>query len=592
MTRNCLSVLALGLLTGGVPDQQRSPEHARDLTRIDVAVVTRTGQPVLDLKPEEVEVRLAGRVRPIRSLQLVSAGLPRGADSAALPPPFGTNADAAAARALVLMIDEDSFRPGREAPLRDAVGALIMGLAPADRVALVTVPYGGVKVPLTTEHSRIPASLASIVGGAPQSETGSELACRTRRSLDALIGYLQSLGYRDAPATIVFVTGGLAAPRRDAPVTMAPGMCELPVGLYQQIGSLAGAARGRFYIVQPVDLFNTGTVARENIAGAGFRGSDNPIEGIEHLAGVTGGKILALTGSPGGALGRVLRETSAHYVIGVAPRDEDRSGRPIPLEVKVLRPDVEVRTGREIAFPKHDPAARALVNPSPREMLGVMTVFRDLPLRTTAFSSLHTDGKTLRVTAIAEPLDPNTKLTALVTALFDRDGKVAANWVATPQELARTPIAGAMAAEPGAYRLRTAAIDAEGRSGTADYDLVVELAQTGPLKLSSLILGLSRDGAFVPRLEFSAEPVAIGFLEMYGGAAGMRVSATLEIARTLNGPALLTVPLAIASAGEGRYTARGAIPIAALSPGDYAVRAVIGLGDQPPTRVVQTLRKR
>jgi hypothetical protein len=570
--------------------QGRSPEHARDLLHIDLAAVTRTGEPITDLKAEDVTVRIGGRVRPVRSLQLVSAGA---GDRAGLPAPFGSNAGSEEPRAVALVIDEDSFRPGREAPLREAVDGLVAGLAPADRISLTTIPYGGTKVPLTTDHSRIPAALARVVGGAPESQSGSELACRTRRTVDALIGFIEAMGYRDVPTTVIFVSAGMAPPRRDAPVTRAPGMCELPVDLFRRVGEIAGAARAQFYIVPPVDLISAGSVTRENIAGAGFTGSDNPIEGLEQLAGVTGAKTIPLTGSHGGALARILRETSARYVAGVEPREDDRNERPAQLEVKVTRPDVEVRATAHVAFAKPErvrPSRPA--NPSPREMLSVMTVFRDLPLRATAFSSLHSDGKLLRVTAIAEPMDPAARLTSLVAALFDRDGTVIANWVASDAELARAPLIGAMLVEPGAYRLRVAAIDATGRSGTADYDVLAEIVQTGPLKLSSLVIGLNREGTFVPRLEFTTEPVAIGYLELYGGAPGMAVNAVLEVSKTANGPALVTIPLAISASAEGRYTARGAVPLGALAPGDYAVRAVVGVEGSAPTRVLRTVRKR
>ena len=589
MGRPLIFGLIAAAASGSGPLHQQAAEHGRDLVRVDLRVVTEGGEPVTDLKPEEVSIRLGGRTRTVRSLQLVSVAQAGGG----LPAPFGTNVSTGEPRDIALIIDDESFRAGREGPLREAVHGLVAGLAQGDRVSLINVPYGGMKVAPTTDHSRISAAITRIVGNAPEAQTGSELACRTRRTLEALLGHLQSLGYRESPATIVFFTAGLAGPRRDAPMTMAPGMCELPADLFRQIGVLAAGARARFYVVPPVDVTNTGTVMRENVAGAEFRGSDNPLEGIEHLAGVTGGKLLAISGASGGALARILRETSAYYVAGVEPRDDDRTGRPMPVDVKIARPGVEVRIAPQIAFPKPERVAPSRpANPSPREMLGVMTVFRDLPLRATAFSSLNDDGKTVRVTTIAEPAEPGVKLTSLVAALFDREGKAVANWVASDTELARPTVIGAMAVEPGAYRLRVAAIDATGRSGTADYDVLAELVQTGPLRLSSLVLGLSRDGAFVPRLEFSNEPVAIGFLELYGGAPGLGVSATLELARTLNGPALLTVPLSFAAGADGRYTARAAIPLGALAPGDYAVRAIVGVDGQAPTRVVHTLRKR
>ena len=177
------------------------------------------------------------------------------------------------------------------------------------------------------------------------------------------------------------------------------------------------------------------------------------------------------------------------------------------------------------------------------------------------------------------------KLGTLVAALFDTDGKLVSHWSATSEELQRTPVIGAMPAASGAYRLRVAAIDTTGRSGTADYDVTAEVARTGSLKLSSIVLGLSRDGAFIPRLQFTDEPVAIGYVELYGGDAGAKVTATLELAATLNGPALVTVPLAIQGTGQNHYVAKGALPIGAVPPGDYIVRALVALDGHPMTRV-------
>ena len=576
----------------GLGAAQQVPERAVELLTVDFAVVNPDGSPVSDLKADEVTVRVGGRVRDIRSLQLVSAT--RAADDVveALPPPFGSNLATVAGRDFALVIADDSFRPGREAPLRDAVDIFVKRLHPHDRVALVTMPYGGTKVPLTTDHTRVQLALSRIVGRAPAEQDGSALACESRRTLESLTGYLDLLGIRQEPATVIFITAALAAPRRDAPAMLAPGMCELTRELFEQVGVAAGAARAQFYIVQPVDLFRTGeAVRRENIAGFGYRGSDNPIEGIENLAGVTGGKMLALTGSAETALGRILRERSMHYVAAFTPDRNDRSGRTQQLDVKVKRTGAEVRTRPHIAFAKPEPTLGRPVAPSPREMLGTLEVFRDLPLRGAGFAAFDPKGDALRIVTLAEPVEPDVKITSLLAAIFDDTGKSVSHWAATGDELDRSPIVGAMPAQPGRYRLRVAAIDSTGRAGTVDYDVEAETPRTGPLKLSSLLLGLSRTGGFVPRLQFTTEPVAIGYVEMYGPAYGQKVSATLEVASTLNGPALVAVPLAIETAGENRFIAKGAVPIGGLPPGDYSVRALVGLEGHPMTRVVQTLRK-
>lgn len=592
-----LATVAAGvaLLSVALPRAQQrgaTPERGVDLVTVDLVAVTTGGLPVPDLKAEELTVRVGGRRRAVRSLQLISPPDPPPGADPALPAPFGTNAASAAGRSLVLIIDDDSFRVGREVPLREAVDTLIAGLSPRDRLSLVTMPYGGLKVPLTTEHARVRTALSRIVGQAPTGETGRELACRTRRTLESLAGYLDSnFGIRETPVTIMFITGGLAAPRRDAPVTMAPGMCELTASMFAEVGVAAGAARANFYVIQPGDMMATPAVQREDIAGANFRGSDNPLEGIEHLQGVTGGKMLPLTGSANGGLAQVLRESASYYLVGLEPGGSDRSGRSQQLEIRVSRPNVQVRSRPHITFRRPETVNARPINPSPREMLSVATVFRDLPLRASAYTALDPDGQSLRVVTLAEPVEPDVKIASLMAALYDQQGKVASSWAATPEEMQRTPVIGAMAAGIEAYRLRVAAIDTTGRSGTVDYELEAEVVRTGPLKLSSLILGLSREGRFTPKLRFTTEPTAIGYLEMYGGTLGMKISSALEIAATLNGPALAAVPFAIESGGADRYIATGAIPIGALPPGDYIVRALIGLEGQALTRVVRTLRK-
>ncbi|HVL66238.1 MAG TPA: hypothetical protein VM364_03125 [Vicinamibacterales bacterium] len=560
-----------------------------DFLSIDFAVVTRDGDPVDDLSAAEVTIRIGGRPRTVRSLQHMAVAAPE-ADGAPLPPPFGTNAQSDTGRTITLVIEDDSFRTGREAVLREAADAMLDRLSPRDRVSLVTLPYGGVKVLPTTEHARVRTALSRVTGHATGQETGSQLACRTRATLEALVGYFDGLGIRETPLTVVFITGGMAAPRRDAPVMMAPGMCELRRELFQEVGAAAGAARAMFYIVPPTEIAGGG-VQRENIAGVGFAGSDNPMEGVEHLAGVTGGKILNLTGSSDGALGRIVRETASHYLASVDIDRSDRTGRTQPLDIRVNRPGVEVRTRPQIAFARPEPGGPVPANPSPRDMLAVTTPFRDLPMRVAAYSALDADGRSLRIVTIAEPADADVRLGALVAALFDREGKLVSHWAATSDELQRAPVVGAMPADTGAYRLRVAAIDASGRAGTADYEFDAEITETGPLKISSLILGLSREGRFIPKLQFGTEPVAIGYLELYGAPAGTRISTALEIARTLNGPPMAAVPLAIEAAAEGRYVAKGAIPIGSLPAGDYIVRALVGVEGQALTRVVRTLRK-
>jgi hypothetical protein len=563
--------------------QPRIPERGADLLPLTFAIVSQDGLPLHDVRSDEVSIRIGGRTRPIRSMQLIALE-DEGVEP--LPPPFGSNAISHGGRSFALILDEDSFRPGSEAPLREAVDALIEGLGPADRLTLVTMPYGGIRVPLTTDHIRVRTAMSQLVGQAPASQTGSELACRTRRTLETLANYFERLGVRQDPMIVMFVTSALAAPRRDAAFALAPGMCELSENLFAQVATTAGAARAQFYIIRPGDASDGGAVQRETV-----RGSDNPLAGMDHLTGVTGGKLLSLTGSGGTAMDRVLRETSAYYFVTVDAGEHDRSGRTQQLDVRVSRRNVEVRSQPHVTFARPDPILARYANPSIRDLVSTPIVFRDLPLRAVAFPALGIGNDEVRVVALAEPAEPATTLESLAAVLVDRDNRVAAQWVATAEQLAERPVRGAMSVPPGAYRMRVAAIDATGRAGTADYEVTAEVHRSGSLRLSSLVMGLSREGGFVPRLQFSNEPAVIGYVELEGPPSGTRVVATLELAESMNGPSLVVVPLTIAGAGGNRYVASGTLPLGAVPPGDYVARAVIGLEGQPVSRVVRTVRK-
>ncbi len=176
---------------------------------------------------------------------------------------------------------------------------------------VLALPYGGVRQAFSSDTARIRLAMAAVGGQGSRSETGSDMACRTRRFLESLHGFLEGQAGRSTPLTVVLFTAGLAAPRRDAPMARAPGMCELPVSHFQMISAAAGAARANFYVLQPSDIGFNAAGWTESIAGTSFLGSDNPLEGIEHLAGATGAVRLALDGTGTESVARVTRESSS-----------------------------------------------------------------------------------------------------------------------------------------------------------------------------------------------------------------------------------------------------------------------------------------
>jgi len=221
----------------------------------------------------------------------------------------------------------------------------------------------------------------------------------------------------------------------------------------------------------------------------------------------------------------------------------------------------------------------------------VPQVYRDLPLRAAAFASRDESAGTVRIVVLVEPVDAAASLKSAAVGLFDEKGKLSVQATADPADLARTPPMLAAVAKPGSYRMRVAATDAAGRSGTVDIDVKAELTGADALKLSSLVLGVAEAGKFAGRLQFYTEPTAVAYLEIYGVAKGA-LSADLELADTENGPASVSGAMRITGgASDDRHVALGGIPIGALPPGDIVVRAIVSIDGKPVGRVTRTLRK-
>jgi len=538
------------------------------LVTLDFLALGRDGRPIADLKPEEISLKIGGRTRPLSAVNLIDVTARAAAAPSPLPPPFGTNVQTQESRAIILVVDDDSFRVGTERALREAADTFLDSLAPGDRIALVTMPYGGTRVSLTTEQEEVRKSLAGVIGQAPPRETPDDMACRTRRTLDSLRGLFDGFAGSPSPITVAFVSASMVGPNEQVVRSeQRVATCALLPETWNQVGAAASAAGVRLYIIEPVGLANQ-------------------VIGLEHLAGVTGGVRLHLGGADENAFTRILKETSSFYRVAFEPEPSQRNGNAHRVELRVARPDVAIRVRPTIRIDRGSGKTAA----APQDLLRQASVVRDLPLRVTGFPSRESGQKNVKIVALGEPLDPSAALTAAAAGLVDANGKLVAQSVFEAADLKPgQPVMAAMLVPPGVYRLRFAASDATGRSGTADYELEGELRQAGPLQLSGLVLGLSR-GGFVARLQFSKEPVAIAYMELYGGKPGQPVSAVFELSRTLNGPPIVTMPGTMAAAGD-RYSVTAPIPIGNLSPGDYIVRATVGAVGEPATRVERTLRK-
>ncbi len=461
------------------------------------------GTPATDLQASEIEIRVGDRTRVVRSLRRVTTAPESGTPGAAtsIPPPYGTNDNVAVGRRFVLVIDQESFEGGRELLFRNAVEGLLAQLAPGDRAMVAALPFGGVRVPFTSDKIAIRQALTRVAGQRARTETGSALACRTRRFLESLEGFLREQGTRESPLTLVLFTAGLAAPRRDAPAGLSPGMCELQVDQFRRITAAAGAARANVYLASPADVGLGVSPQRATAGGTGDIGLDNPLEGIEHLAGATGGTRLALDATGTASLLRVARESSTYYVAELEPLPGETFGRSRNLGVRVARRGVTVRARPEIALTMTAHATTTRLSVS--DLLDSTAALPELRLRVGGFTVRDASGG-LRFGVIVEPDAPGAVLASAGAILIEGD-VVVGRWFA--KDATERPLLGAMAARPGQYRLRVVAIDA-GRTnwgcGTIDRCRAHTGRTTAARVLAAWSLARRHPGA-APRIRIRAD---------------------------------------------------------------------------------------
>jgi len=554
---------------------------------VDFLVVSRDGQPITDLRADELTLRVGHKDRPIRSLQYIRvAEAMRGAVAAApvseqVAPAFASNMATVGdlPRSIVLVVDDESMPIGQEQNLRTALSNFVRDLPPTDNVALVTVPRGGLKVGLTTDRDRLRREIANI---SPISPIDPPI-CRTRSTLLTLEQTVSQLARpSDQPVIVAFLSASLLGQSRmeQAPLpgrgALSPqgGVCYLHTDDFARVGAALAASRAQLYIIHP-DF-----------------SQDPVLEGIENLRGQTGAPLFHLSSSGEPGLSRMARETSAYYLLTFDTDPEERSGKAQPANIRTTRKGAEVR-GRPyvvVGRPATFPASTTRVTTA-YDMVRGGRQFRDLPLRATTSSFRNADG-TVNVVGWFEPIDSSVKIMTAAAALIDENGKGVAFWQGDADKMTAWPTAVGLTVLPGNYRLRIAAIDSNGRLGLIDDQLVAEVQRAGPIQVSGLMLGVSPGGGFAPRLTFSTETSATAYVELYGAKEGTQAGARFEVARTTNGPAFMSLKGAFAPTPDGgKFAVTATIPLSDLAPGDYVIRAIIGLAGQPSARVIRTLQK-
>ena len=544
--------------------------HAQQTAaHVQFRVVDADGAPVADLTAADVTLKIDGHPRPIRSLVLRQADATSGGVTSKLPPPYASNTAGGAGRAIVLLIDEDSMAPGREAPFKAALHQFLTELPPGDSVGVLST-QSRINVAPGTDRAVTHQAIDRITGQGNPNESDIDATCRTVMLLKAVTGIVATPS--NTPLVLAVFSGGITPVSADAfRIGTASGTCEIRREDLQNLSRAAAVTPLAAYVMHLTE----GDVARTTAQTAG----------LESLAGALGGSFIRVSTDATAALARVLRETSTFYDAQFDADAADRDGQSHRVELRTTRDHVHLQAPTAIALSRRAQAPR-----SPRELLRTSTEYRDLPLRATGYAA-RGSGDEVKIVALFEAASAAT-LTAASVAIFDEKNTLKRQWTAQAADLARRPVMAALTAPPGSYRMRVAAVDDGGRAGTTDYPLDARLIRADPLRTSGIVLGTQENGGFVPRLEFSTEQAAIGLIEIYGVPKSANVTLSLDVAASDTEAPLATAETAVSrTKTDGTLVAYGGFDISRLAPGDYLMRAVVSLDGKAVGRVTRTLRK-
>ena len=370
-----------------------------DIVAVEVTVTGRDGNPIPNLTAGHFDVRIDGRQRRVASVNRLdftqSTPRPLGESLPIVPTSLGPLPVASPLeRTFILAVDELSFRVvgGRNAI--EAAQHFVDRLRPEDLVGVFPYPTAPKTLDLTHRHVAVRQALQGLTARAerPFSEfhmspsevvdiTASDrevfdevfareceetdLSCRDRifgeasqiagyyeadtarrvMSLRVLLGALARLPNRK---TLVIVSGGLISADRTA------GRPDITSMTYT-IGKEAAIANTNLYVLH-IDSSFFEAQGADRPRGEwvdSFRDTSLFSMGLENIAGSAGGSYFRTQGGTADhVFDRVLRESEAHYLVGVEPGANERDGRLHSIRVKVDAKGATVRNRTYVVIPR------------------------------------------------------------------------------------------------------------------------------------------------------------------------------------------------------------------------------------------------
>jgi VWFA-related protein len=598
-----------------------------EVMEVDVTVVDAKGMPVRDLRAPEFTVTVDGQPRRVISAEFISEnGTPSAEPAKPRDPYVSNNTDRRPGRLILLVVDRNNIDTHT---IRGALGAIkqfITTIAPDDRLSLVTIPPPGPSVDFTTNHAQVLDAISRIVGheqlmmsqynisdyeaitfenrsnpittqrllfracGDTDPNTMSPcdrdveqealtIATHLRQQASASVsGYaalLRNLRDVEGPKSMIILSQGL--------------MLEGAQAESSALATLAAEARVTINVLMFAQM--AGDASQARLSETLSQDRDLREAGLETLASRSRGSLFRVVANPQYIFDRLRNEISSYYMLGVEPTERDRDGRPHQIRVQVGRQNVQVRARRQVQYAKLTPntwsrdvvMGRVLRSPAANT---------ELPMRLSTYTFRDAAPNKVKLILAAE-IDPESMEKeldlAIGFAVFDQEGKPVLSGQERKIYSANTdlPIRYelAVAVDPGTYRLRLAAVDMAGKSGSVEREVPAFGMANLEFALGDLILSSVREGRGndlrAPVVLQVADGQLATYTELYTSKPGALddTKVIFEIADTADSPALQTTEGEIRErADQSMRQALAVVPVGALPPGRYIARAMFSKG--------------
>lgn len=291
--------------------QQPVFRSATEIVVVDARVVDGNGRPIVDLTPDDFEIRVDGAPRSVVSLEYQTDG---GGRTGA------TNPGKPQASVIFIAVDRANLRTETSREMLDAAAAFVERLPASHAIGFAVVPEWQPVVPVGKDRATIAATLRRMLGTYGQKTNSAADELTTRTALHRAIGAVSALEGR---RTVIYIADRLGSSTSTTDLARR--------------AALSGVA---FYIVST----DSPVISADNRSPAQPPGDE--YFGLAGLATASGGALIRRWAGAGAIFDRVAHELSGQYMLTFAADQSGDRGRH-KISVKVTRSGADVRARQE-----------------------------------------------------------------------------------------------------------------------------------------------------------------------------------------------------------------------------------------------------